>query len=727
MTIRVNKASRDLNISIKTAIEYLASINMLMPGIKPNPNIKLTDEQYDILKQRFNADREIKKHADILKLKLKKKDRKSDGPSKNDSVEISTTPLSNTISEENKTPSTKRLVTVLLSSLRYENRYIILRQKKQSYVCFNIGISESFDSYKNYPPIKDMTAEIILDSSNHTLRFKDQQVLERFKIIFNEIGVKINQEKEIEKEKAKEKKAKEERKNKKAEHQSKKEPITTIRFSKIKFGEGFARIKRKNHFYKYRNAKIKGFSRILISYYNTITQRERRQFDAKTIKISINEEKHSFFFIDFNLCDFIMNIKNSYLIPSELSQTEKAKQQLITKKRTTRLGIDNIEFFDGYYMVIVIDKGKKNYSITPLKVIDNNSFSFLRHVHRYLSERLPKDIIIEYTDERVLRINRPYILSNYIRTLNENIDVHGEWWEEVQNERKPSLSYCRNTSIKEVKKKVSFKNGYLDTLASMQNDKKLIPVYEINHGTQEDAFIFTVGMPNDRCAIIFENVSSDASTATEVFITKNNNYESCVNLVFDYFTDYTISTKRDSLRKGINPPIKFKAEKFYNVVHGELESWLIKMNQIIERTSQSSKIDFSPGLHVPKDTKLRSGYKETNPQNIHNELMRKLYSQLCVEHGDNCVGTEIRIGSRRIDAVVKNTDCYDIYEIKSDPDPFVCITIALGQICQYAYLYCRDRIGKMVIVGSTRASKEVEEYLAWFREKHSMKVYYRNI
>ena len=151
------------------------------------------------------------------------------------------------------------------------------------------------------------------------------------------------------------------------------------------------------------------------------------------------------------------------------------------------------------------------------------------------------------------------------------------------------------------------------------------------------------------------------------------------------------------------------------------------MNQILERTQHASKIDFKPGLHVPRDIEIRSGNTTINPRNIHNESMRRLYSLLCKQYGAENVGTEIRIDSKRIDVVAKSPTCYDIYEIKSDPDPFACVTIALGQICQYAYLYCRDKIGKMVIAGTTKASPEVEEYLAWFRDKHSLEVYYMKI
>ena len=107
--------------------------------------------------------------------------------------------------------------------------------------------------------------------------------------------------------------------------------------------------------------------------------------------------------------------------------------------------------------------------------------------------------------------------------------------------------------------------------------------------------------------------------------------------------------------------------------------------------------------------------------------MLKLYEKLCDESGEENVGTEIRVGTKRIDAVVKGNGFYDIYEVKTASNSFDCITEALGQICQYAYLYCRDKIRKMVIVGIAEASSEVENYLAWFRKKHSMEVYYMRV
>ena len=107
--------------------------------------------------------------------------------------------------------------------------------------------------------------------------------------------------------------------------------------------------------------------------------------------------------------------------------------------------------------------------------------------------------------------------------------------------------------------------------------------------------------------------------------------------------------------------------------------------------------------------------------------MLKLYDRLCNESGKDNVGTEIRVGAKRIDAVVKGDDFYDISEVKTAITPFDCVTEALGQLCQYAYLFCRDKIGKMVIVGSSESTREVEQYLATLRKNHSLHVYYINV
>ncbi len=48
----------------------------------------------------------------------------------------------------------------------------------------------------------------------------------------------------------------------------------------------------------------------------------------------------------------------------------------------------------------------------------------------------------------------------------------------------------------------------------------------------------------------------------------------------------------------------------------------------------------------------------------------------------------------------------------------------MGQILDYTFIDCEDTIHKMVIVGVTPETKEVNTYLTKFREKNSQEIYY---
>lgn len=62
MSIRLNKALSLLNIGFQTAVDYLNSRKDL-GEIKPDRNVKLSDEQYNALKQQFKTDAEIREVA----------------------------------------------------------------------------------------------------------------------------------------------------------------------------------------------------------------------------------------------------------------------------------------------------------------------------------------------------------------------------------------------------------------------------------------------------------------------------------------------------------------------------------------------------------------------------------------------------------------------------------------------------------------------------------------
>ena len=57
MTIRLNKVTRDFNVGITTAVEFLQKKGCT---VEANPNTKITDEQFEMLKKEFSTDKDLK-------------------------------------------------------------------------------------------------------------------------------------------------------------------------------------------------------------------------------------------------------------------------------------------------------------------------------------------------------------------------------------------------------------------------------------------------------------------------------------------------------------------------------------------------------------------------------------------------------------------------------------------------------------------------------------------
>ena len=75
MSIRLNKALRELNIGLQTAVEYLEKRSDL-GEVKAEPSFKLTDEQYAALAGAFQQDKEVRSQAEKL-LQKKPKEKKA--------------------------------------------------------------------------------------------------------------------------------------------------------------------------------------------------------------------------------------------------------------------------------------------------------------------------------------------------------------------------------------------------------------------------------------------------------------------------------------------------------------------------------------------------------------------------------------------------------------------------------------------------------------------------
>ena len=85
MSIRLNKALRELNIGLQTAVEFLEKKSEL-GEVKPEPSFKLNDEQYNALVNAFQQDKEVRNQAEKL-FQKKPKDKKRSPEAKDNRAE----------------------------------------------------------------------------------------------------------------------------------------------------------------------------------------------------------------------------------------------------------------------------------------------------------------------------------------------------------------------------------------------------------------------------------------------------------------------------------------------------------------------------------------------------------------------------------------------------------------------------------------------------------------
>lgn len=78
MSIRLNKAIRELNIGLQTAVEFLEKKSEL-GDVRADLNFKLSDEQYHSLVEQFKSDKEVRSQAEKLFQKHPKEKKRSAG------------------------------------------------------------------------------------------------------------------------------------------------------------------------------------------------------------------------------------------------------------------------------------------------------------------------------------------------------------------------------------------------------------------------------------------------------------------------------------------------------------------------------------------------------------------------------------------------------------------------------------------------------------------------
>ena len=90
MSIRLNKALRELNIGLQTAVEFLEKRSEL-GEVKAEPSFKLSDAQYNALAGAFQQDKEVRNQAEKL-LQKKPKEKKGKDESRAEKSHSSSTP-----------------------------------------------------------------------------------------------------------------------------------------------------------------------------------------------------------------------------------------------------------------------------------------------------------------------------------------------------------------------------------------------------------------------------------------------------------------------------------------------------------------------------------------------------------------------------------------------------------------------------------------------------------
>ena len=61
MSVRLNKATKECNVGLQTAVEFLQKKGFT--DVEVNPNSRITDEQYEMLLKEFSPDKGLRKEA----------------------------------------------------------------------------------------------------------------------------------------------------------------------------------------------------------------------------------------------------------------------------------------------------------------------------------------------------------------------------------------------------------------------------------------------------------------------------------------------------------------------------------------------------------------------------------------------------------------------------------------------------------------------------------------
>ena len=136
MTIRLNKVTRDLNVGITTAVEFLQKKGFT---VEANPNTKITDEQFEMLKKEFSTDKDLKIKSERFSQERQSYKERNKAAARTAAHENNgaqekekTTEEIKTIIPEDKLPKFKPIGKVDLESLKHPKQAVPVPQTPKS-------------------------------------------------------------------------------------------------------------------------------------------------------------------------------------------------------------------------------------------------------------------------------------------------------------------------------------------------------------------------------------------------------------------------------------------------------------------------------------------------------------------------------------------------------------------------------------------------------------------
>ncbi len=127
-------------------------------------------------------------------------------------------------------------------------------------------------------------------------------------------------------------------------------------------------------------------------------------------------------------------------------------------------------------------------------------------------------------------------------------------------------------------------------------------------------------------------------------------------------------------------------------------------------------------------TKANYAQRELDVNLRHNVLQEAIERQLVAKYGPENVHREVSTGTgNSIDLVVRQSESYWFYEIKTLQSPRACVREAIGQLLDYSFWPGSQMASRLIIVGETAGDKDVLEYCRLLNQHFSLPISYEQI